>query len=219
MAGGSLVPFHVDAAVGASAHRVIPVIPWMGYSRQDKKSLLREPISARAVARMLESVGADRVLTVDLHTGQSQGFFKVPVDHMTALRMLADDLRERVPADAVVVGPDAGRVKVGEKWADALDGAPLAFVHKTRDPNVPNQVKSNRVVGDVEGRTCVLMDDMIDTGGTIAGAVRVLKDAGAGDVIIATTHGVFSDPAAERLRVELGYGLEEYSSRIPSSAT
>ncbi|MFN7244578.1 MAG: ribose-phosphate diphosphokinase, partial [Dietzia cercidiphylli] len=135
-----------------------------------------------------------------LHTDQIQGFFDGPVDHMHAQGQLSDYVREHYGTDNIcVVSPDAGRVKVGEKWADALDGAPLAFVHKTRDPNVPNQVKSNRVVGDVEGRTCVLMDDMIDTGGTIAGAVKVLKDAGAGDVIIACTHGVFSDPAAERL--------------------
>ncbi len=119
---------------------------------------------------------------------------------MHAQTMLADYVREHYGTEnMVVVSPDAGRVKVGEKWADALDGAPLAFVHKTRDPNVANQVKSNRVVGDVAGRTCVLIDDMIDTGGTIAGAVGVLKEAGAKDVIIATTHGVFSEPATERL--------------------
>ncbi|MFT4126648.1 MAG: ribose-phosphate diphosphokinase, partial [Gordonia sp. (in: high G+C Gram-positive bacteria)] len=122
------------------------------------------------------------------------------VDHMHAQGQLADYVREHYgTANICVVSPDAGRVKVGEKWADALDGAPMAFVHKTRDPDVPNQIKSNRVVGEVSGKTCVLIDDMIDTGGTIAGAVNILKEAGAGDVIIATTHGVFSYPAAERL--------------------
>jgi len=137
---------------------------------------------------------------VDLHTDQIQGFFDGPVDHMHAQGQLAEYVREQYGTDNIcVVSPDAGRVKVGEKWADALNGAPMAFVHKTRDPDVPNQIKANRVVGDVSGKTCVLIDDMIDTGGTIAGAVRVLKEAGAGDVIIATTHGVFSHPAAERL--------------------
>src|SRR5699024_8165918 len=147
-----------------------------------------------------KSAGADRIISVDLHTDQIQGFFDGPVDHMHAQGKLSEYVRNKYGTSNIcVVSPDAGRVKVGERWADALDGAPLAFIHKTRDPSIPNQVKSNRVVGDVEGRTCVLIDDMIDTGGTISGAVRVLKEAGAGEVIIATTHGVFSDPAAERL--------------------
>ena len=190
----------VDALKRASAKRITVIAPFFPYARQDKKHRGREPISARLVADLLKAAGADRIITVDLHTDQIQGFFDGPVDHMHAQGQLSDYVRQHYGTDnIVVVSPDAGRVKVGEKWADALDGAPLAFVHKTRDPNVPNQVKSNRVVGDVEGRTCVLMDDMIDTGGTIAGAVKVLKDAGAGDVIIACTHGIFSDPAAERL--------------------
>jgi len=190
----------IDALKRGSAKRITAILPFYPYARQDKKHRGREPISARLIADLLKTAGADRIITVDLHTDQIQGFFDGPVDHMHALGQLADYVRDNYGTENIcVVSPDAGRVKVAEKWADALDGAPLAFVHKTRDPLVPNQVKSNRVVGDVSGRTCVLIDDMIDTGGTIAGAVEVLKNAGAGDVIIATTHGVFSDPAAERL--------------------
>ncbi len=190
----------IDALKRGSAKRITAVLPFYPYARQDKKHRGREPISARLVADLFKTAGADRIITVDLHTDQIQGFFDGPVDHMHAQGQLAEYVARKYGTEnMVVVSPDAGRVKVGEKWANALDGAPLAFVHKTRDPNVPNQVKSNRVVGDVAGRTCVLIDDMIDTGGTIAGAVGILKSAGAGDVIIATTHGVFSDPAAERL--------------------
>ncbi|TWS18948.1 ribose-phosphate diphosphokinase [Tsukamurella asaccharolytica] len=190
----------IDALKRGSAKRITAILPFYPYARQDKKHRGREPISARLVADLFKTAGADRIITVDLHTDQIQGFFDGPVDHMHAQTMLADHVRENYGTEnMVVVSPDAGRVKVGEKWADALDGAPLAFVHKTRDPNVANEVKSNRVVGDVAGRTCVLIDDMIDTGGTIAGAVGVLKEAGAKDVIIATTHGVFSEPATERL--------------------
>ncbi|MBA4022988.1 MAG: ribose-phosphate diphosphokinase [Gordonia sp.] len=190
----------IDALKRGSAKRITAILPFYPYARQDKKHRGREPISARLVADLLKTAGADRIITVDLHTDQIQGFFDGPVDHMHAQGQLAEYVKDKYGTkDITVVSPDSGRVRVAEKWADALDGAPLAFIHKTRDPLVPNQVKSNRVVGDVEGRTCVLIDDMIDTGGTIAGAVRVLKDAGAGDVVIATTHGVFSDPAAERL--------------------
>jgi ribose-phosphate pyrophosphokinase len=190
----------IDALKRGSAKRITAVLPFYPYARQDKKHRGREPISARLVADLLKTAGADRIITVDLHTDQIQGFFDGPVDHMHAQGQLSEYVKKKYgTADVTVVSPDSGRVRVAEKWADSLDGAPLAFIHKTRDPLVPNQVKSNRVVGDVSGRTCVLIDDMIDTGGTIAGAVQVLKDAGAGDVIIATTHGVFSDPAAERL--------------------
>ncbi|RVW02894.1 ribose-phosphate diphosphokinase [Rhodococcus xishaensis] len=190
----------IDALKRGSAKRITAILPFYPYARQDKKHRGREPISARLIADLLKTAGADRIITVDLHTDQIQGFFDGPVDHMHALGQLAQYVRENYGTENIcVVSPDAGRVKVAEKWADALDGAPLAFVHKTRDPLVPNQVKSNRVVGDVSGRTCVLIDDMIDTGGTIAGAVDILKSAGAGDVVIATTHGVFSHPASERL--------------------
>ncbi|NLG46807.1 ribose-phosphate diphosphokinase [Gordonia sp. (in: high G+C Gram-positive bacteria)] len=190
----------IDALKRGSAKRITAIIPFYPYARQDKKHRGREPISARLIADLFKTAGADRIVTVDLHTDQIQGFFDGPVDHMHAQGQLAEYVRTKYGTDNIcVVSPDAGRVKVGEKWADALDGAPMAFVHKTRDPDVPNQIKSNRVVGEVSGKTCVLIDDMIDTGGTIAGAVSVLKEAGAGDVIIATTHGVFSHPAAERL--------------------
>ena len=190
----------IDALKRGSAKRITAIIPFYPYARQDKKHRGREPISARLIADLFKTAGADRIVTVDLHTDQIQGFFDGPVDHMHAQGQLAEYVRTNYGTDNIcVVSPDAGRVKVGEKWADALDGAPMAFVHKTRDPDVPNQIKSNRVVGEVSGKTCVLIDDMIDTGGTIAGAVSVLKEAGAGDVIIATTHGVFSHPAAERL--------------------
>lgn len=190
----------IDALKRGSAKRITAILPFYPYARQDKKHRGREPISARLVADLLKTAGADRIVTVDLHTDQIQGFFDGPVDHMHAQLQLAEYIRTNYSLDNItVVSPDSGRVRVAEKWADSLDGAPLAFIHKTRDPLVPNQVKSNRVVGEVEGRTCILIDDMIDTGGTIAGAVKVLKEAGAGDVVIAATHGVLSAPAAERL--------------------
>jgi ribose-phosphate pyrophosphokinase len=177
----------IDALKRGSAKRITAILPFYPYARQDKKHRGREPISARLVADLLKTAGANRILTVDLHTDQIQGFFDGPVDHMRAQKLLT------------VVSPDSGRVRVAEKWADALGGVPLAFIHKTRDPLVPNQVKSNRVVGDVKGKTCILTDDMIDTGGTIAGAVKLLHQDGAGDVIIAATHGVLSEPASQRL--------------------
>ncbi|GAA1048170.1 ribose-phosphate diphosphokinase [Arthrobacter russicus] len=190
----------VDSLKRASAKRITVVSPFYPYARQDKKGRGREPISARLVADLYKTAGADRLMSVDLHTAQIQGFFDGPVDHLMAIPLLADYIRTKVNVDEItVVSPDTGRVRVAEQWADRLGGAPLAFVHKSRDLTVPNQAVSKQVVGQIEGRTCVLIDDMIDTGGTIAGAVQVLKDAGARDVIIAATHAVFSDPAAERL--------------------
>ncbi|GAB2936834.1 ribose-phosphate diphosphokinase [Rhodococcus aerolatus] len=190
----------IDALKRGSAKRITAILPFYPYARQDKKHRGREPISARLVADLLKTAGADRIISVDLHTDQIQGFFDGPVDHMHATSQLCDHITTNYGlSDVTVVSPDSGRVRVAEKWADTLGGAPLAFIHKTRDPLVPNQVKSNRVVGEVEGRTCILIDDMIDTGGTIAGAVRVLREAGARDVIIAATHGVLSEPAATRL--------------------
>ena len=190
----------VDALKRASAKRITVIMPFYPYARQDKKHRGREPISARLIADMFKTAGADRIMTVDLHTAQIQGFFDGPVDHLLATTLLSQYVGEKNPdTDVTIVSPDSGRVRVAEKWADTLGGVPIAFVHKTRDPRVPNQVKANRVVGDVEGRTCVLIDDMIDTGGTIASAVQVLRDAGATDVIIAATHGVLSGPATERL--------------------
>ncbi len=194
----------IDALKRGSAKRITAILPFYPpYARQDKKHRGREPISARLVADLLKTAGVDRIVTVDLHTDQIQGgFFDGPVDHMRAQKLLTGYIAENYSNhDMVVVSPpDSGRVRVAEKWADSLGGVPLAFIHKTRDPMVPNQVKSNRVVGDVAGKTCILTDDMIDTGGTIAGgAVRLLKQDGAADVVIAATHGVLSDPARERL--------------------
>src|SRR5574337_844269 len=190
----------IDALKRGSAKRITAILPFYPYARQDKKHRGREPISARLVADLLKTAGADRIVTVDLHTDQIQGFFDGPVDHMRAQPLLVGYIKDNYPShDMVVVSPDSGRVRIAEKWADSLGGVPLAFIHKTRDPLVPNQVKSNRVVGEVSGKTCILIDDMIDTGGTIAAAVRLLHDDGAGDVIVAATHGVLSDPAPERL--------------------
>ena len=190
----------IDALKRGSAKRITAILPFYPDARQDKKHRGREPISARLIADLLKTAGADRIVSVDLHTDQIQGYFDGPVDHMHAMPILTDYIIGKYGMDNLcVVSPDAGRVKVAEKWSNVLGGAPLAFVHKTRDIDVANSVTANRVVGDVDGMTCILLDDMIDTGGTIAGAVKVLREAGAGDVIIATTHGVFSDPARERL--------------------
>ncbi|MFV8049841.1 ribose-phosphate diphosphokinase [Mycobacterium sp. 48b] len=190
----------IDALKRGSAKRITAILPFYPYARQDKKHRGREPISARLVADLLKTAGADRIVSVDLHTDQIQGFFDGPVDHMRAQSLLCGYIAEKyADSDVVVVSPDSGRVRVAEKWADSLGGVPLAFIHKTRDPLVPNQVKANRVVGDVKGKTCILTDDMIDTGGTIAGAVKLLREDGAKDVVIAATHGVLSDPAAQRL--------------------
>lgn len=191
----------LDAAKRGSAKRITVVLPFYPYARQDKKHQGREPISARLVADLLKTAGADRILTVDLHTAQIQGFFDGPVDHLFALSLLADYVKEKYAGrELTVVAPDSGRVRVAERWTDVLGGTPLAFIHKTRDPLVPNQVVMNRVVGEVKGRTCILVDDMIDTGGTIAKAADALKAEGAADVVVAATHGVLSDPATERLK-------------------
>ncbi|WP_197681843.1 ribose-phosphate diphosphokinase [Actinopolymorpha singaporensis] len=191
----------VDALKRASAKRITVVTPFYGYARQDKKHRGREPISARLMADLLSTAGADRLMAVDLHTAQTQGFFDGPVDHLFALPVLASYIETRVDTSRVtVVAPDSGRVRVAEQWADRLGGCPLAFIHKTRDVNVPNSVVANRVVGEVEGRTAVVVDDMIDTGGTVVKAAEALVDAGAADVIVAATHGVLSDPAVDRLK-------------------
>lgn len=191
----------VDAAKRASAKRISVVAPYYPYARQDKKHMGREPVSARLVADLFKTAGAERIMSVDLHASQTQGFFDGPVDHLWAMNTLVDYVRTRIdPNEAVVVSPDAGRIKVAEQWGNRLGGVPLAFVHKTRDITRPNQATSNRVVGDVRGRTAVIVDDLIDTAGTICGAVRVVLEAGAKDVMIAATHGVLSDPAVTRLQ-------------------
>ena len=191
----------VDALKRASAKRITIVTPYYPYSRQDKKHRGREPISARLVADLFKQAGADRIMSVDLHTAQIQGFFDGPVDHLFALPLLADYVEQKyVGADFTVVSPDSGRLRVAERWTDRLGGCPLAFIHKTRDPLKPNEVVAHRVVGDVAGRSCILVDDMIDTGSTVVSAARQLKDAGAADVIIVATHGILSGPAIDRLK-------------------
>jgi ribose-phosphate pyrophosphokinase len=190
----------VDALKRASAKRITVVLPFYPYARQDKKHRGREPISARLVADMFKTAGADRLMTVDLHTAQIQGFFDGPVDHLFALPLLADHVQQSWgDKDLVVVSPDAGRVRVAERWTDRL-GCGLAIIHKRRDPNVPNEVKVGEVVGQVEGKTCILVDDMIDTGGTITKAAELLFRNGAEDVIVTATHGVLSGPAVDRLK-------------------
>ena len=192
-----------DAAKRASARSITAVCPLLGYSRQDKKHRGREPISCRLVFDLLKTAGADRIMSVDLHAAQSQGFFDGPVDHLIAMPVLVDYIRDRFSNqldNVAVVSPDAGRIRVAEQWAQRLGGGPLAFVHKTRDITRPNQAVANRVVGDVAGKDCVLVDDLIDTAGTIAGACNVLKDAGAKSVTVVATHGVLSGPAVDRLK-------------------
>ncbi|MGH9090350.1 MAG: ribose-phosphate diphosphokinase [Acidimicrobiales bacterium] len=189
----------IDAAKRASAKRITAVCPYYGYSRQDRKSAGREPITAKLVADMLSTAGADRVVSVDLHSGQIQGFFDVPFDHLTAAPVLERYLREATSGDVVVVAPDAGRVKVAERYSQHM-GADLALVHKTRPRHSANTVEARHVVGEVEGRHCVLIDDMIDTAGTICAAAELLQDAGAADIWAMATHAVFSDPAMDRLK-------------------
>ena len=191
----------IDALKRASARSITAVCPMLGYSRQDKKHRGREPISCRLVFDLLKTAGADRIMSVDLHAAQSQGFFDGPVDHLIAMPVLVDYVRDRLDmSNIAVVSPDAGRIKVAEQWAQRLGGCPLAFVHKTRDITRPNHAVANRVVGDVKDKDCVLVDDLIDTAGTIASACQVLKDAGARSITVAATHGVLSGPAVERLK-------------------
>jgi ribose-phosphate pyrophosphokinase len=190
----------VDALKRASAKRITVVMPFYGYSRQDKKHRGREPISARLIADLFRTAGANRLISVDLHTAQIQGFFDGPVDHLFALPLLTSYLGNRVDRSKLtVVSPDAGRVRLADMWTDRL-GTPLAIVHKRRDPSVAHQVTVHEVVGDVRGRTCVLVDDMIDTAGTITLAADALYENGAADVIVAATHAVLSGPAVDRLK-------------------
>jgi ribose-phosphate pyrophosphokinase len=187
----------IDAAQGASAHRIIAVTPWYGYARQDKKSAPREPISARVVAKCLEGVGVDRVLTMDLHAGQVQGFFHIPVDHMTAMPMLTQWFADQhFDDELVIVSPDAGRVKMARNFARKI-GTTFAVMEKERPAQ--QVAVAGYVVGEVKGKTAVLVDDMIDTAGTLCAAAETVLNEGAARVIACATHGVFSDPAFERL--------------------
>jgi ribose-phosphate pyrophosphokinase len=188
----------IDAAKRASAKTITAICPNYAYARQDRKSTSREPITAKLVADLLQAAGADRVVSVDLHAGAIQGFFDVPFDHLRASPVLEEYLRTRVDGDLVIVAPDSGRVRVAEGFAQQLN-ADLALVHKRRPKGSFNQVEVRHVVGDVEGRHCVIIDDMIDTASTICAAAERLSDAGAADIWAMATHGVFSDPAVERL--------------------
>jgi ribose-phosphate pyrophosphokinase len=189
----------IDAAKRASAKRITAVCPYYGYARQDRKATGREPITAKLVADLLSAAGADRVISVDLHSGQIQGFFDMPFDHLLAAPVIEQYLRSQVSSDFVVVAPDSGRVKVAERYSEHL-GADLALVHKVRPRGTTNQVEARRIVGEVDGRICVLIDDMIDTAGTICAAADLLQAAGAADIWAVATHPVLSDPAVDRLK-------------------
>ena len=192
----------VDALKRASAKRITVVAPFYPYARQDKKGRGREPISARLVADLFKAAGANRIMSVDLHAAQIQGFFDGPVDHLFAMPVLLEHFQEQLdPKELTVVSPDMGRVRVADIWSDKL-GAPLAIIHKRRDPRVPNQVSVHEIVGDVSGRVCLLVDDLIDTGRTTQKAAEALKKNGAKGVVVAATHAVFSDPAIEVLQHE-----------------
>jgi len=191
----------IDAASRASAKRITAVVPFYGYGRQDRKAAGREPITARLVADMFKAAGAKRMISIDLHSGQIQGFFDGPVDHLTAMPVLEDYIRRHADRP-VIVSPDAGRIKVAERMAQHLGdcGADLAFIYKRRPKGTTNVAQAAEVMGDVDGRVCVLTDDMIDTGGTIVSAAELLTARGATEVWAMATHGVLSGPAIDRLK-------------------
>ena len=202
----------VDALKRASAKRITVILPFYGYARQDKKHRGREPISARLMADLFKTAGADRLMCVDLHTSQIQGFFDGPVDHLFALPLLTNYVGSKVDRkNLVIVSPDSGRVRVAERWSELLGGCSIAFIHKTRDPKVPNEATVGKVVGDVKGMTCVVIDDMIDTAGTVTKAVDALSEEGDKHVIIAATHAVLSGPAVDRLKKNVPSILEFYN--------
>jgi len=188
----------IDAAKRASAKRITAVCPFWGYGKQDRKAAGREPISAKLVVDILSAAGADRMASVDLHSGQIQGFFDGPFDHLTAFPLLRDYIKDSLGKDTVVVSPDAGRAKVAERYTRQL-GLDLAIIHKVRSHNVAHKLEARAVIGDVKGRPCVIIDDMIDTAGTIVAAADILKRNGAAQIYVLATHGLFSEPAAERL--------------------
>lgn len=188
----------IDAAHRASAKRIVAVCPYFGYARQDRKARPREPISAKLMANLFASAGAHRMITVDLHSGQIQGFFDTPVDHLTAMPVLEQYLRDEATGNMVIVAPDAGRGKVAERYAQHL-GYGMAFAHKRRPEGTVNTVETGEIIGDVAGKNCVIIDDLIDTAGTVCSATEALFDRGATDVWIMATHGVLSPPAIDRL--------------------
>ncbi|HEX2050578.1 MAG TPA: ribose-phosphate diphosphokinase [Actinomycetota bacterium] len=195
----------VDALQRASAKRITVVAPFYPYSRQDKKTRGREPITAKLLADFYEAAGADRMVSVDLHTGQIQGFFNIPFDHLTALPLLTEHFSQVLPDDFVIVSPDAGRVRLAEKWVQNLSEiydlhGQVAFLHKRRRSDVRNVSETLAVVGDVDGKTCVVVDDMIDTGGTLVNGAEALAASGAAEVYAAATHPVLSDPATDRIK-------------------
>ena len=189
----------IDAAKRGSAKRITAVCPYYGYGRQDRKAQNREPITAKLLADMLTVAGADRMVSIDLHAGQIQGFFDKPVDHLTAMPVLLDHLKANAPDDLVVVSPDAGRIKVAERFSQHL-GADLAFIHKRRPKGQPGVVEARGVIGEVQGRPCVVIDDMIDSGATIVAAADILRQEGATEIWCVATHAVLSDPATDRLK-------------------
>lgn len=189
----------IDALRRASARRITAVMPFYGYSRQDKKVLPREPISARLMGDLFMTAGADRLVSVDLHTGQLQGFITKPFDHLTALPIITDYLRERIDGPTAIISPDAGGVKRAEKYARRLDGS-VAFVYKRRDPDIHNVSSALDISGDVAGKHAVIVDDMIDTAGTVVNAAEMVRAAGATSVRIAATHAIFSGPALDRIK-------------------
>jgi ribose-phosphate pyrophosphokinase len=196
----------IDALKRASAKRITAVAPFYPYARQDRKARGREPITAKLLADFYQAAGADRLLSVDLHTGQIQGFFDVPVDHLTALPMLAEYFASVLDEEFAIVSPDAGGVRLADKWREHLAqfhnlNGQVAFLHKRRNREARNESESvGPVVGEVEGRVCVIVDDMIDTAGSLCDAVETLLKAGASEVHAAATHAVLSDPAVDRLK-------------------
>ena len=193
-----------DACRRAAAARIIAVVPYFGYARGDKREGRREPVTASLVAALMETAGVDQVLTVDIHSAQMEGFFRIPMDTLSAVPLLCDALRGRLPEDATVVSPDAGRVKTASEFADRL-GLPLAVLNKHRESGTRTRV--THIVGDVRGRACLIVDDMISTGGTIAESAEALRGAGAsGPIVVAATHGLLMGDAAERMAV---HGVEE----------
>lgn len=188
----------IDASKRASARSITAVCPLLSYARQDRKAAGREPISARLIIDMLTTAGADRIMSVDLHSGQTQGFFNGPFDHLIAMPLFKKYVKDNLGKDCVFVAPDAGRVKLAERYSSSL-GMDMAVMHKTRSTEKNNSVEAKRLIGDVEGRTCIIIDDMIDTAGTFCAAADLIKEKGASKVYGLATHGIFSGKAFQRI--------------------